>query len=310
MKVYLLSLLLKAIFAATVSIMLMSSQSLAQEPVSRNPSRKDPAMVRAEMRSGGKVVKGAPFTASAVTESSHLLANGTRISQKSSAIVYRDGEGRTRREQAKGNAGPFADGGETPRMIFINDPVAGVAYTLYPDTRTGYKVSIPPAKIVIEPGDKPGRAEAEKSDKPPRPPRPPKPERRDPGAPKPKGTQVEHPSFIEDEGEGEVRNESLGKQTIDGFIADGEKSTVTIPVNRIGNDKPIVIVEERWKSPELRTTLISRTSDPRWGETTYKLTGIVRGEPDRALFQPPADYSIAEGKSQQGGKRRNPAKKP
>jgi hypothetical protein len=40
--------------------------------------------------------------------------------------------------------------------------------------------------------------------------------------------------------------------------------------------------------------VLSRHSDPRFGETTYRLTNIVRGEPDRALFEVPADFKTVD----------------
>jgi hypothetical protein len=285
-----------------VIALLFVAPSSAQDKPNRKPNNKRTAeapareFVSSEMRSGGKVVKGAPYSAEAVTESLQTLANGTKLAQKTTAMVYRDSEGRTRREQSAATIGPFGTAGQTPRVIFINDPVAGVAYTLYPDSRTGYKVAIPRAKVVIEPGQKPKpeRGEERPNNKPPKPERPGKPD----GA-----GQIEHPSFLPDNANSESRMESLGKRTVEGFQADGERTTIIIPINQIGNDKPIEIIEERWKSPELRTTLWSKTSDPRWGETTYKLININRAEPDRSLFVVPGDYTIEEGRGA-GGKRR------
>lgn len=268
-----------------------------------NPEAPARDFVSSEMRSGGKVVKGAPYAAEAVTESLQTLANGTKLAQKTTALVYRDGEGRTRREQSVATIGPFGAAGETPRVIFINDPIAGVAYTLYPDKRTGYKVAIPHAKIIIEPGAQPGPNKGEgrpgnRDDN-----KPPKPQRPQLGG----AGEIEHPSFIPENASSESRFESLGKRTVEGFQADGERTTIIIPVNQIGNDQPIEIVEERWKSPELRTTLWSKTSDPRWGETTYKLININRAEPDRSLFVVLSDYIIQEGRPI-GGTRRAPPK--
>src|ERR1700730_11213438 len=46
-----------------------------------------------------KLVKGAPYSAQAVTEMTQILSDGNRIVNTSTAAVYRDGEGRTRRAQ-------------------------------------------------------------------------------------------------------------------------------------------------------------------------------------------------------------------
>ena len=73
-------------------------------------------------------------------------------------------------------------------------------------------------------------------------------------------------------------------------------SCLTIPAGTIGNDLPIQIVSERWYSPELKTVVMSKHSDPRMGDTVYRLTNINRSEPSRSLFEAPADYTVAEGK--------------
>jgi hypothetical protein len=48
----------------------------------------------------GEVVKDAPYSADAVTETIQTLGDGNRIVRNSSARVYRDSAGRTRRERA------------------------------------------------------------------------------------------------------------------------------------------------------------------------------------------------------------------
>ena len=39
---------------------------------------------------------------------------------------------------------------------------------------------------------------------------------------------------------------------------------------------------------------MSKHTDPRVGENTYRLTGINRSEPSRTLFELPSDYTIKE----------------
>ncbi len=75
-----------------------------------------------------------------------------------------------------------------------------------------------------------------------------------------------------------------------GVLANGYRSTTTIPAGAIGNDRPINIVTERWHSDELQIMVKSTNSDPRFGDTTYEVTNIVQGPQDPALFQIPADY--------------------
>lgn len=285
--------ILTAVFCCCLLPALLNAQGSRGQQAHGKSARKNapepPApgigLVSSEFRFGGKVVKNAPYSAEAVTESTQVLANGTKLAQKTTALVYRDGEGRTRREQSAAPVGPFATSGEAPRVVFISDPVAGVAYTLYADTHTAYKTALPAAEVINAADPKAAP--------------PPPPTARE---------AIERPApRAGDKGQ----TVSLGKRVIAGMQSDGERVTITIPVNEIGNDQPIEITEERWKSPDLRTTLWSKTSDPRWGETTYQLTKIVRGEPDRLLFMVPGDYTIKEDRQregkQKGGERRPPA---
>src|SRR6185295_3069289 len=101
-----------------------------------------------EMNFGGKVVKGAHYAAQAVTESVQNLSDGNRIVNKSTSAIYRDSEGRTRREQTLRTIGGFANSGDAPQTVFINDPVAGTSYTLDPRSRTARKM--PPMNFKFE----------------------------------------------------------------------------------------------------------------------------------------------------------------
>ncbi len=91
-----------------------------------------------------------------------------------------------------------------------------------------------------------------------------------------------------------VKTEALGKKTIEGVEAEGTLSTITIPAGRIGNDRPLKIVSERWYSPELQIVVLSKHNDPFSGENVYQLKGISREEPASTLFAVPADYRVTE----------------
>ena len=152
------------------------------------------------------------------------------------------------------------------------DPVAGYHYTLDSRSHTAHRIAMPPARQWFNtattsanpprPGVLPATTAAFKAD-----------------------TTRPHP---------EVSRESLGTQTIEGVLAEGTRTTTTFPVGFMGNDRPITTVSETWTSPDLKTAVLSKTSDPRFGDTTTKLTNIVMAEPDQALFQVPADYSIVD----------------
>jgi hypothetical protein len=247
--------------------------------------------VSSEMSFDGKVVKGAPYSAEAVTEVTQTLSDGNRIVRKSNALIYRDGEGRTRREHTLGSIGPFATEGEPPQTIFINDPVAGVNYILDPRTRTARKLPLPRIEN-LPAGARPEVRVEERVVH----------ERTGPAAAPGARVMIFENKIGAEPGPHRTaaqdgpkpRKESLGKQTIDGVEAEGTRTTVTIPAGHIGNERPIQITSERWYSPELQTVVMTRSSDPFVGDTVYRLTNINRNEPARSLFEIPADYKIKE----------------
>jgi hypothetical protein len=252
---------------------------------------------------GGKVVKGAPYSAETVTETIQTLADGNRIINRITSSVYRDSEGRTRREQTLKALGIFGGGEEPLQTIFINDPVAGVTYALDNRSHTARK-SVPfrfelEGKAGVEGGQRfefkvaPGTAAAGTARSviltAPA------------GAPPPDvdhftlRTGVATYAFKTAPGANNQVKQELGKQVIEGVEAEGMRTTITIPAGEIGNERPIEIVSERWYSPELQLLVMSRHSDPRTGETTYKLTNVNRAEPAKSLFEVPAGYTVKEG---------------
>ena len=268
--------------------------------------------VSSEMNFDGKLVKGAPYSAQAVTETTQTLGDGNRIVNKSTAAVYRDSEGRTRREQSLRAIGPFATAGEPSQTIFINDPVAGVNYAI--DSRSMVARKMSPMKFEFKFEKPDGVKPAGSPSKTPGPDRievhsdvfyagaPPPP----PGA-EGTGMVMEWHGGAEKSG----KTESLGKQTIEGVEAEGTRNVTTIAAGAIGNERPIEIVFERWYSPELQTVVMTRHTDPRFGETSYRLTNISRDEPARSLFEVPAGYTIKEaGGPGQQMRTRRPANNP
>ncbi len=83
-------------------------------------------------------------------------------------------------------------------------------------------------------------------------------------------------------------------RVVEGIPAEGNRITRTLPSGRAGNERSMDIVAEIWYSTELQTVILSKTTDPRLGETVYRLTEIERGEPLHSLFEIPADYTILE----------------
>ena len=87
---------------------------------------------------------------------------------------------------------------------------------------------------------------------------------------------------------------------MEGVQAEGTRTTMTIPAGQMGNDAPIQVVSERWYSADLQTVVMSRHSDPRVGETVYRLTNVSRAEPAPSLFQAPADYKVVAPRGGRG----------
>src|SRR5262245_21076259 len=67
-------------------------------------------------------VKNAPYTATAVTESTQTLLDGNRIVHKNSAFLARDSQGRTRREETFSQLGAVRIDGPEHKVVIINDP--------------------------------------------------------------------------------------------------------------------------------------------------------------------------------------------
>jgi hypothetical protein len=93
---------------------------------------------------------------------------------------------------------------------------------------------------------------------------------------------------------GNTTREDLGQQVIEGVLATGTRSTTVIEAGTIGNERPIRIVSEQWFSPDLKVLVLTKHSDPRSGETTYRLANVVLAEPARSLFEVPADYTLKD----------------
>lgn len=253
---------------------------------------------------GDKVIKGSPYTAEGVTETVQTLANGTRITHKSTSQLARDSEGRTRREQTLDMVGPWSTSGEAPKFIMLNDPVAGVSYHLDPRTSTAMK--LPSVKGAMPPlpppppgpapqsffatsADGPAAGEAMAKMK----------AERATTAAISAGGMAMGPgaiSVLKMKEPGDVKSESLGRQTIEGIPVTGTRTTRTIAAGAIGNDQPIEIVSDTWYSAELQMVVMSKHSDPQIGETTYKLTNIQQAEPPHSLFEVPANYTVREDK--------------
>ena len=231
-------------------------------------------------------VKGAPFCATVVTEHTQSLADGNRIHTSDSSVLCRDSEGRTRREAGLNLLGA-SQPSSVPKLITIVDPVAGVRYLLDTENKVAQKMP-----LLARGG--PATAEAGA----PHPPMKQVMIYQRAGGTGPDGSvnEVMVKKFAPDSGEAPPNSENLGDQTIDGIHVTGTRVTTTIPAGKMGNEKPITVTSERWYSPELKATVVTKHEDPLAGELKTELKNVNPAEPDASLFSVPADYKIVDDK--------------
>jgi hypothetical protein len=231
-------------------------------------------------------VQGAPYSATIKNESTQTLADGNHIRQSSTGTVARDSLGRTRQDTILPAIGNLS-ATDAPHLIFIHDPVAQKSYTLNLTDKTAHEM--PPFPPPPPGGAGPGGPDiffmqAGQVPDGPGPLQPPPPMR---------GIAVRKIAGKAEKAQ--VTTEDLGSQTMEGVFVTGVRTTRTIPAGQVGNEKPIAIVTEVWTSPDLKTIVYSKRSDPRMGEQIFQLTNITRNEPDGSLFTVPSDFKLVEG---------------
>jgi len=201
----------------------------------------------------GVTVAGSPFSAEAVFETVQRLEDGNSIRRERKTRLFRDMDGRTREEI-------LTNDGEhdplEPRLVLIGDPQADRTYLMNPRKKVYEQIAGPrSAEEYADRREEDERAEGERSEGPP---------------------------WVE-----------IGKRTIEGVEAVGTRRTQVIAPGRIGNEREIRIVSEKWYSPELRMDVLTTRSDPRRGVTTFRLANVRLTEPLPTLFQVPANYAGA-----------------
>lgn len=268
--------------------------------------------------SSEKMVKNSPFSAEAVSESVQTLADGNRIVRRSTSKLFRNSEGRFRREFVGGSGGVLGSYYTLGQGVTILDPVGGYRYMIDPNLRTTRQMTIRPGsevKVVTSVGGQVDQAASDKL----------RSELRaaaaagavtTTGAPLAEKIRGEITAAVRaapaatattitgqvmgematfslgQHSKWETRTEELGTQNIEGVTAEGTRTITTIPADAIGNERPIEIVYEKWYSNELQLVVMSKHNDPRFGEQTYRLTNITRSEPDPSLFSPPQGYKL------------------
>jgi hypothetical protein len=90
----------------------------------------------------------------------------------------------------------------------------------------------------------------------------------------------------------EERTEKLGTRAIQGVIAIGTRTTTKYPAGYDGWSREFTTIRESWLASDYGFVVESTTDEPRTGKTVLTLVSFTDGEPDPALFKPPADYKI------------------
>jgi hypothetical protein len=252
-----------------------SAQEMQPGLAQRRQMEMDKAQLEGKLKAAieMRTTTGAPYSAEATTEFQQTLPDGNRIVRRSIVRIYRDSDGRVRRENVR------ADG--TVESITIVDPAGETSVVLEPGNRT--VLADRRRRVVVPEGARPAvtleeRKKAEESAMMR------KIESRD--FPSSSAPRIPRSALHE-----LVSREDLGQRTIEGVAARGTRTTTTLPAGAIGNEQPIRIVSEEWFSPDLQVLVLTKHNDPRSGETTYTLSNVVRAEPDRSLFEIPADYT-------------------
>jgi hypothetical protein len=234
-------------------------------------------------------VKNAPYQADQITETTQTLGDGTRIHNEHRVTLYRDSQGRVRRE--------------LPEEISIMDPNSGVSYTLNTKSMTARKMQV---SVSVNSGNSDAGVFAFRTLS--------MTASTMAGGRGGDDVRIAVAKTVLDGAETATvsldfqsvtvtpNKESLGMKIMEGVGAQGERQTRTIEAGAIGNDRPIQIVSEHWYSPDLQMDVMTRHSDPRTGEEITRLININRAEPDPSLFQVPAGYQIVEGPGGRGGR--------
>lgn len=281
---------MKTLFGITVALGAFAAAAAGQENVQQQKATMKAQVEIDQMLRGAKVigieagimgpaVKGAPYSAEEVHETTQVLADGTRIHNEAKTSVYRDSAGRVRRE--------------SPGQVMIWDSAAGSSYVLDQSSQTGHKVQMNYLYRKTGPAD--GAPE------------PPGPATFRFSTAEGPDSNNRHVIVLKDisgvaaaemkaPSAGAVsqnaKKETLPPQIIEGVTCEGTRSTTTINAGAIGNDRPIQITEERWYSPELQVNLLVKKTDPRIGEEVTRLTNVSRQEPDPTLFTVPSSYQL------------------
>ena len=219
--------------------------------------------------------KGQPYTATYTTRQVQVLANGTTITHESTTRIARDSSGRTYNEAH--NPLPAGQDGQPRETVFyrVFDPAARTTMMWNSGSKEAHVVHVPERQTIAARPAPEASATAVLPDI----------------APKARAVHTQP----------DVQREDLGTKNIAGVNAKGTRITHVIPAGREGNDQPITITEESWRSPEYGLSMMTVRDDPRYGTTTREMTEFQAGEPDAGLFRVPEGYTVHDETAHMGG---------
>jgi hypothetical protein len=255
----------------------MTTQAFSAEPAI-------PAVIFAtSMPFREEPVKDRPFSATETTAREQILADGTKITSSVEIQVWRDRDGRKR---AEGTLKKQFNSSQLRKTVSVSNPVDRTTMNWITGSTNGGRVTVMHLPGLSSDTPKPamkGGLSALLSAPPP-----------PPSLLTGLSGVVRSPKSIPDSSKTSVHTEQLPPDNIDGLNVEGIRTTTIIPSGSQGNDREITVVSETWTSPDLKIIVRQITDDPRTGKVTRELSHIDRADPDPALFQAPAGYTIKD----------------
>ena len=254
------------------SILTASIFAIVALPVPAQVLATDGGVIGAVITGGGPFTQGAgvskqPYTVTWTQKQVQTLANGTTITHEYTTRFAMDSSGRSYNETH--NTQPVGVDGQSREMVSyrVSDPVAHTSTMWNSNERRATVVHEREPETIAARPVPPVQATLSQE-------------------------IVAQPKAVRTQPD--VQYEELGTKNIAGVNAKGTRITRTIPAGREGNDQPLTIIEETWRSSEYGLVMMSMRNDPRYGTTTRELTEFQAGEPDAALFHAPEGYTVQD----------------
>jgi hypothetical protein len=223
-----------------------------------------------------------PYTMKQTTTITREYGDGLSSTVTSEVASMRDSEQKTRNEREQMEAAPtkyirdgrvsHTNGVYKLRMITVSDPAARM-FMNWTEGGAGQQQVIvtrfPEPEIV----NRPVAAGL----------------RNAPAAPK---VAPAAPQGGDEERVAEVHTEKLGEKAIQGVIAEGTRVTTKYSAGVYGMNREFTVVREDWLARDYHLVVESMVDDPRMGKQVTTLVSFTEGDPDPAMFKPPAGYKM------------------